>query len=176
MATIRTDYTGLAQALHWASALLLIGMIGAGLTMTRIGEGPAQEGLYNAHVAAGLLVLALTAVRVVALIVRRWPAPPDGLSPLNRAAYLATHTLLYVLLVALLASGVGMLLASGVAPVPGGIAPGDVADSAARVAHSALSKVFGALLVVHVAGVVRHQLTKGGAFARMGVRWFERAG
>ncbi|MCY4448360.1 MAG: cytochrome b/b6 domain-containing protein [Chloroflexi bacterium] len=168
-------YNRISQLTHWASALLILGMLGMGLAMTRIGEGEAQEVLYNAHVGAGLVTLALTAVRLVALVVHRWPSPPPGLSPANERAFIGTHILLYTLLIALLASGIGTLVLSGLSLVPGSIVPADVENVPARMAHDLLSKVFIALLLVHVAGVLRYQVGKGDTLGRMGVPWFSRS-
>ncbi|MYA49847.1 MAG: hypothetical protein F4185_08095 [Chloroflexi bacterium] len=168
-------YNRITQITHWASALLILGMLGMGLAMTRIGEGGTQEALYNAHVGMGLGTLALTAVRLVALAVHRWPSPPPGLSRVNERAFTGTHVLLYVLLIALLASGIGMLALSGVALAPGSIVPADIENVPPRMAHDVLSKVFIALLLVHVAGVVRYQLGKGDTLGRMGVPWFRRS-
>lgn len=168
-------YNRLTQATHWASALLILGMLGMGLAMTRIGEGEAQDALYNAHVGMGLGTLALTAVRLVALAVHRWPAPPPGLSRVNERAFTGTHVLLYVLLIALLASGIGMLALSGVALIPGSVVPADIENVPPRMVHDVLSKVFIALLLVHVAGVARYQLGKGDTLGRMGVPWFRRS-
>ena len=168
-------YNRISQVTHWASALLILGMLGIGLAMTRIGEGEVQEVLYNAHVGAGLVTLALTAVRLVALVVHRWPSPPPGLSPANERAFIGTHVLLYALLVVLLASGMGTLALSGLSLVPGSIVPADIENVPPRMAHHVLSKVFIALLLVHVTGVVRYQLGKGDTLGRMGVSWFSRS-
>ena len=168
-------YDRLAQATHWASALLILSMLGVGLAMTRIGEGEMQKALYNTHVGMGLGTLALTAVRLVALAVHRWPSPPAGLSRVNERAFIGTHVLLYVLLIALLASGIGMLALSGIALAPGSVVPADIENVPPRVAHDLLSKVFIALLLIHVVGVVRYQLGKGDTLGRMGVHWFRRS-
>ena len=169
------SYNRITQIVHWASALLILGMLGAGLAMTRIGEGEAQEALYNVHVGMGLGTLALTAVRLVALAVHRWPAPPPGLSPSNERAYIGTHVLLYTLLIGLLGSGIGMLALSGMALVPGSIIPADIENVSPRMAHDLLSKLFIALLLIHVVGVVRYQLGKGDTLGRMGVHWSRRS-
>ena len=168
-------YNRIAQVTHWTSALLILGMLGMGLAMTRIGEGGTQDFLYNAHVGIGLATLVLTAVRLVALVAHRWPSPPPGLSPANERAFIGTHVFLYALLIALLASGMGTLALSGIAIVPGDIVPGDVQDIVPRMAHHVLSKIFIALLLVHVAGVVRYQIGKGDTLGRMGVPWVSRS-
>lgn len=169
-----SGYNRVAQITHWASALLILSMLGIGLAMTRIGESGTQDSLYNVHVGIGLATLALTAVRLIALVVHRWPAPPPGLSSANERAFTGTHVLLYVLLVSLLASGIAMLALSGLSLVPGSIVPADVENVPPRMAHDLLSKVFIVLLLVHVAGVVRYQLGKGDTLGRMGLPWFGR--
>lgn len=167
-----SGYSGLIQALHWTSALLILTMIGLGLVMTRIGESALQQNLYNVHIGIGLLVLGLTAGRIGALVLRRWPDPPAGLSPMNRKAFVATHVLLYLALIGLIGSGVSMLLLSNLPVIPGGVTPDAIEDVPPRFVHNVLSKAFIILLLVHVGGVVRHQLTKGDTLSRMGVRWF----
>lgn len=168
-------YSRISRVTHWASALLILGMLGIGLAMTRIGEGDTQEALYNVHVGMGMVTLALTAVRLVWLVIHRWPAPPPGLSQMNERAFIGTHVLLYALLVALLASGIAMLALSGLSLVPGSVIPADIENVPPRMAHDVLSKVFIVLLIVHVAGVVRYQVSKGDALGRMGVGWFSRS-
>ena len=169
-----SGYNRITQVTHWVSALLILGMLGIGLAMTRIGEGGVQESLYNVHVGIGLGTLALTAIRLVALVVHRWPSPPPGLSPANERALIGTHVLLYTLLIALLASGIGTLALSGLSLAPGSIVPADIENVPSRMAHDLLSKVFIALLLVHVVGVVRYQLGKGDTLGRMGVPWVSR--
>ena len=105
----------------------------------------------------------------------RWPAPPPGLSSANERAFVGTHVLLYVLLIALLATGIGMLALSGLSLVPGSIVPARHRERTAPHGHDVLSKLFIALLLVHVVGVVRYQVGKGDTLGRMGVPWFSRS-
>ena len=174
MGGARTTYTGVAQAVHWVSALLILIMLPQGLIMKHILDaGPAQDALYRAHVGVGLAVLALTAFPA-RLAHPAPPAPPPGLSALDERAFVRTHLLLYAVLVLVIANGVGMLVASGLAPWPAGLVPADIEDVPPRLGHAALSRVFIALLAVHLAGVLLHQLRGGDALARMGVRGFGR--
>ena len=167
-----TTYNRTTQIIHWVSALLILIMIGLGLTMTRIDSGEVQQNLYSAHVTLGLVVLVLTAFRLIWLVFNRWPPPPPGLSSLQEKLMTWTHILLYPLLILMVTSGVGMLLLSDITPSPVGIRPSDIEDVPPREAHILLSKVFIVLLIIHLRGVLGYQLRKGDTMARMGVRWF----
>ena len=151
-------------------------MIPIGLIMTRIEAGPGQDSLYRTHMALGLMILALTGIRLGALVFKRWPGPPPGLSYIRTVAFLGAHVLLYVVLVALIVTGTGMLLLSGLAPTPAGVVPGEIQDVPPRSAHHLLAIVFIVLLAMHVAGVLEHQLRTGDVFSRMGIGWFNRRG
>ena len=90
------------------------------------------------------------------------------------AVYVGNHILLYLVLIALVVSGVSMLVLSGLAPVPLGLVPGQIKDVPPRSAHHLFALVLIALLVIHLAGVLHYQLLKGDTLARMGVLWFSR--
>ena len=135
---------------------------------------PAQDQLYRLHVGLGLVVLLLTAFRLVWLLRHPSPDSPPNLSPLRERAFKWNHVLLYVLLVVLLASGVAMLLLSDLGLSPGAVTAEAIQDVPPRTAHDIASKVFLALLLMHVAGVVNYQLKKGDTFWRMGVKWRRR--
>ena len=151
-------------------------MIPIGLIMTRIEAGPGPDSLYRTHVPLGLMILALTGIRLGALVFKRWPGPPPGLSSIRTVAFLGAHVLLYVVLVALIVTGTGMLLLSGLAPTPAGVVPGEIQDVSPRSAHHLLAIVFIVLLAMHVAGVLEHQLRTGDVLSRMGIGWFNRRG
>lgn len=96
------------RLLHWVVAVLVIGMVPAGLIFTDFdnkgwieavfGTGQFDE-IYNLHKGTGVLVMALVAARIGAKLV--WPAPPHAprLPLFERVASTATHAALYVLLV-----------------------------------------------------------------------------
>ena len=173
MTASRTTYSGVAQAIHWISALLIVTMIGLGLVMTRIDADTAQQALYRAHVTIGLAVLALTAIRLAWLVFHRWPAPPPSLASVQAKLFIGNHVLLYLVLIVMLSSGVGMLALSGL-PSPLGVVPADIEDVPPRLIHDILSKVFIGLLVMHILGVLEYQLHKGDTLSRMGIRWLAR--
>ncbi|MEM7354392.1 MAG: cytochrome b/b6 domain-containing protein [Acidobacteriota bacterium] len=167
-------YGRTTQALHWISALLLIGMAATGAVMTRLPEGVAQLRLYRLHVGLGLVVLGLTLGRLAWRLRDPWPSPPPGMPPWREQAFKWNHILLYVVIVVMLASGVAMLLSSGFGLWPGTVSPEGIQNVPPKNAHVVASKVFMALFVMHVAGVGLYQLKKGDTFSRMGLTWFKR--
>jgi cytochrome b561 len=62
-----------------------------------------------------------------------------------------------------------MLLASGISLPPTSLSPEAITESRPQQAHHLLSKVFIALLVMHIAGVVSFHYTKGNTLSRMGL-------
>ena len=168
----KVGYSGIAQATHWLSALLILTMIPLGLVMTGIESDSGQKSLYQVHVGLGLVVLVLTVTRLVTLVFKRWPAPPTGMSSLHEKAFHAVHVLIYVVLVGSLATGMGMLIFSGITPFPSAVVPAAIEDIPPRFIHHFLGIALIPLLLIHIAGVLLHQLRRGETLSRMGVRWF----
>src|SRR6185369_13928945 len=65
-------YDPLAKALHWITALLVLGLIGLGLWMVDLPISLTKLLAYGWHKWIGLVVLVLTIVRLL----WRWRAPP----------------------------------------------------------------------------------------------------
>ena len=110
----------------------------------------------------GWVVVVLMLVRVVQRV-RRPVASPEGLAPWNRALLGGVHWLITIVPLALAVSGSATVLQNDLGPLL-------QAGTQARDAHQAGAYFFLALFVVHVAGVVRYQTTRGDALARMGLR------
>lgn len=167
-------YGRTTQTLHWLSALLLIGMAAAGATMTRLPEGPVQSQLYRLHVGLGLLVLVLTMVRIAWRFREPWPAAPPKLSAGRARLFKWNHILLYAVVIAALASGVGTLVLSGLSLSPAAVSPELIQEVPPKKAHVVATRAFVVLFLMHLAGVVQYQMKKGDTFSRMGVRWPDR--
>ena len=149
MATPRTGYSGLQISLHWTIALLVIFQLLFGESMTATVEA-AEEGtvpsnsdqlLGQAHYWVGVAVLALVIVRMGVRLAQGAPAP-SGASGLVSKLATTTHALFYALLVAV--------------PVTGllGYYLGDPWGNL----HTWGKPVFIALIALHAAGAVFHQV------------------
>jgi cytochrome b561 len=69
-----TPYHPLAVALHWVLGLALIGLFAVGLYMTGLPFSPARLQLYNWHKWAGIVLLGLSALRLLWRLTHRPPA------------------------------------------------------------------------------------------------------
>lgn len=156
-----------AVSLHWILAVLIAGSFFVGLYMVGLHFSPLRFRLFNWHKWAGMGVLALSIARL-AWRAAGHPAPalPLGVPRWQHLAYLATHVAFYVLFFAvpllgwLYTSAVGVpVVWFGVLPLPDLIAVDKpLADGVLKPLHMASSYVLAALVVLHVAAAMKHQL------------------
>lgn len=167
-------YTGLAIALHWLLALGLFGLFGMGLYMTGLSMSPTRLKLYNWHKWAGVTVLALSFLRLAWRLTHRPPADVPMPAWQARAAQ-AAHVALYVLFFAVPLAGWAYSSAAGfpvvwfgVLPLPDFIAPDRELAEAIKPLHKILAYTMAAIVLVHVAGALKHQLVdRDGLLRRM---------
>ena len=99
--TLPGPYPSTSKWLHWLVAACVLATAPVAIAMTRVGEGPTQDTLYNIHKSLGLLIFILVILRLINRLMVGAPAPEPGIERWQRAASSATHGLLYVLLVAM---------------------------------------------------------------------------
>jgi cytochrome b561 len=168
-------YHPLAKALHWITALAVLGLLGVGLWMTGLPLGLQKLQVYNWHKSIGIAVLALTVLRLA----WRWYSPPPALpgtvAPWERRLAPFAHGMLLALLLAMPVSGWLMSSSAGVSVVWFGVlalpdlVPRDRGLFAVlRATHYTLALLLIMLVALHVAAVVRHDLLRrDGIFRRM---------
>ena len=169
----RPRYTRVAIALHWLSALAVLGLIAIGLAMTHGDLAPMRRfQLYQWHKSVGLTVLALTLLRLGWRLAHRPPPLPATLPARERVGAHAAHALLYGLLVGLPLVGWAVVSASpfslptvlyGVVPWPHLPVLPELANKAAVEAVLKQVHAWGAwiligLLLLHVGAALRHHL------------------
>ena len=167
---IEGNYPNRSIRLHWISALLVISMWPMGkFFMDEDSTGFTGSGLYALHIWMGLIVFALTIVRVV--IHFRGPKPPTLDMPAwERALFVLNHYGLYICLLLASMTGIGMLLSTGNLPLPGqSLDIGEFEDAQAAGLHEAVTIVLMFLFVMHVVGVLFYQFTSGRTLRRMGL-------
>ena len=187
--TATRRYDAVAMILHWLTAAAVLGLLVAGMTMTRLQPGSAlQFSLYQLHKSVGITVLALTLIRLGWRLAHRPPALPDSMPGWERLAAALGHLALYGLLVAMPLTGWAVVSVSpyniptvlyGLVPWPHlpGLATLPHADkhSAEEVLkqlHDAGAWIMLALLAVHAGAAVRHLLwLRDGVMERMLPRW-----
>jgi len=168
-------YTPVARLLHWLTALLVLGMLGVGLWMVGLPIGLTKLYVYAWHKWIGLTVLVLTVLR---LAWRRFSPPPPLPATLpgwERRLAPWGHGALLVLLLAMPVSGWLMSSAGGVSvrwfgliDLPDLVPRDPVAFTMLRTLHHWLAWTLIAVLALHVAAVVHHDLLRrDGIFRRM---------
>jgi cytochrome b561 len=178
MSTSLSDrYTGVAIALHWVTAALVVAQIAWGWWMQEIPKQPVgpRVDAFNLHKSLGLTLLALTLVRLG----WRLAHPPPPLPPLPAWQALTakvTHFLLYALLIVQpLAGYLGSVWSGYPVRFYGTTLPAWGAKDAALKELCSVVHLWGgvaltALIALHVAGALAHALIhRNGIVARMGL-------
>ncbi|EGU47054.1 cytochrome b561 [Vibrio ichthyoenteri ATCC 700023] len=112
MSTEVTNYNSIARAIHWISAIVIIGLFAAGLWMVDLSY--YSEWYRTAphwHKSIGILLATLTLARLIWKIVTTSPKV-EGNAFEKRAAKFA-HGLMYIILLALFTSGYLISTADG---------------------------------------------------------------
>jgi cytochrome b561 len=167
-------YSGIVILQHWVSAALIVTLFGLGWRMVSLPLSPSKFELYARHKSLGLVVLALSVVRLLWRVGSPIPALVDGPVWQRRAAA-GTHWLLYALLFALPLSGwlfnsfAGFPLSLySLVNLPPLATPEPALKESARLAHVWLGYLLLALLAIHAAAALHHQFVKrDGTLSRM---------
>ncbi|MFN6997757.1 MAG: cytochrome b [Aquincola tertiaricarbonis] len=167
-------YTAPAMLLHWLLALLILGSLVVGYAMTGMPFSPQRLKLYNWHKWAGVVILALSALRLLWRLTHR--PPPDLPMPRwqQRAAH-ATHQLLYLLFFAVplvgwaYSSAAGFpIVVFGLLPLPDFVPVDKALAAAIKPWHAWLAYTLAALVLLHVAGALKHHfIDRDGLLRRM---------
>ena len=168
------SYPAAWRWIHWLTAIVVLSLIPAGLVMTRMPEGPAQDQIFSLHKSFGLLVLALTIIRLTWKVTQGGPPAVATLTPFERIASHSAHGLLYILLLAVPFGGWLGLSAYGFPPsffglftLPALLAKSEPLAGKIFTAHFIGALAIGAIALVHIAGAVSHLRRGDGVFARM---------
>jgi len=167
-------YTGVAIALHWLLALLIVGAFGVGLYMTDLPMSPSRLKLYNWHKWAGVTILALSALRLLWRLTHRPPADVAGPRWQQLAAH-GTHHLLYVLFFAVPLVGWAYSSAAGfpivwfgVLPLPDFVPHDKALADLIKPWHESLAWAMALLVLLHIAAALKHHfIDRDGLIHRM---------
>jgi len=169
------DRYGLVAILfHWVAALLIALLLASGFRATGTIDPLTKVAVLRFHVVAGMVVGFLTLGRVAWwLVADRKPAPPAGASALSSRIAAAVHTLFYVVILGMVASGIGMMVLAGAGAVLFGDGAGFLPEFwnyPARIPHGAGARLLLILLVLHVGGALYHHIIRRDrALARIGL-------
>lgn len=170
-------YTVVAAVLHAVLAAAILGSLAVGLYMTGLPFSPTRLKLYNWHKWAGVVILLLSALRLLWRLTHR--PPPDLPMPTwqARAAH-AAHLALYVLFFAVPLSGWAYSSAAGfpivlfgVLPLPDWVPVQRELGEALKPLHHWLAYALAAVVALHVAAALKHHFVdKDGLLSRMSLR------
>ena len=158
-------YTRTAIALHWLTAILLIGLFALGVYMHELPLSPQKLQFYSWHKWAGVSVFLLVLVRLGWRIAHRPPALPEAIAGWQKSAAHGLHFMLYLLMVAIPLSGWLMSSAKGfqtvwfgVLPLPDLIGKDKELGAILQELHSTLNFGLLALVIAHAAAALKHHL------------------
>lgn len=175
-------YHPVSIILHWVLAIALIAIFGFGLYMTDLPFSPTRLKLYNWHKWAGISILALSALRLLWRLTHPAPALPGkivrAMPHWQLKAHHATHIALYILFFVVPLIGWAYTSAAGFPvvlfgqfPLPDLLSPNKELAALIKPWHPFSAFVMAALVVLHVAAALKHQLIdRDGLLKRMSLR------
>lgn len=161
-------YDNGAVLLHWLTALVVVAQVVVGFVFDAMERGAARAELFTVHKTIGATILVLALVRLGWRIAHPPPPFPPDLPGWERAAAVWNHRIFYLLLILLPLTGLTavsghaegrattLLLFSIPLPVIPGVTEG--VGELAGDTHVLLVFVTLALLVLHIAAALKHQI------------------
>lgn len=176
--TAVSRYSTPAIVLHWLVALLIFVAFPLGLYMADLPLSPTKLKLVSYHKWIGVTVAMLAALRLVWRLTHEAPPLPAAITGWERRLSAVTHGLLYVLILVIPVSGWLMSSAKGVQtvwfgvlPLPDLIGKDKALGEQLGELHEALNYTMLALVVLHVAGALKHHFIERQPFLqRMSLR------
>lgn len=156
-----------AKALHWIGALAILILLGHGWWMTHLAPRPERLANYAWHAALGYDLLVLVVLRVLWRWINPVPALPVDSRPWEIWSARLGHLGLYALMLATTVLGwalAGTMRTPMAQDFAGLTFPAIVADKTLHRSledwHKIAAYLLAALLLLHVAGALRHHFVK----------------
>ena len=169
-----TRYAPVAILLHWALAILIIGMIGLGWYMLSIEEEPGSGWYVDLHKSIGIIIAVLVLLRVVWRLGHQPQALPDSVPGWQATGSRMTHWLLYGAMIVMPIVGIAGALFSknGITffglTMPRLFPPDHAVAEIFFSVHSVVAWGLVGLIAVHVLDALKHILiNKDRVFQRM---------
>ena len=165
-------YRSIVIWIHWITAAVVVAQVVIGFVFHEMERGPARTEVFAWHKTIGALILVLALIRLAVRLMNPPPPYPSEMARWERALAVWTHRLFYVLLIALPLTGLAAVSGraeDGTVPLMFGLSlpaiPGIPAENEFGDVHELLVKVTIGLLVLHVAGALKHQFIDRGPSA-----------
>lgn len=170
-----TEYGLVSKSLHWLMAAIILGLFFVGIYMAELPKETAAEKqyafqFYNMHKSFGVIAMALIILRLVWLPSSPAPQLPSAFAPKERAVVKGLQGLLYLLMIVVPVSGAVMSNAAGhpinffgLGELPALIGKSESTAEFTHEVHEIMGWTILVLVVLHVAGAIKHRLKdKGG--------------
>lgn len=169
----RDRYGGVAIAIHWLTALAVLGLLASGTLMEDMSSAE-QIPVLRVHAIMGSAVLVLTLLRLIWWwVADRRPLPATGMPAWQRRLSQATHVVLYLILIIMGVSGISMIVMTGAGEIllGGAAAPLPEFDELpARAAHGLGATAMFVFAGLHIAAALYHQFVRQDRLlGRMGI-------
>lgn len=166
-------YPAASKWLHWLVAACVLATAPVAIVMTRIGEGSAQDFLYNFHKSLGVLILVLMILRLVNRLAVGAPAPDANIVPWQKNLSAFVHTSFYVLLLAMPVAGYIANSAFGASTpffglfeIPAVIGRDETLADRLFTVHRWVGWLLIALVLLHVSAALYHHFVRGDTVLR----------
>ncbi|CAK0761421.1 superoxide oxidase [Gammaproteobacteria bacterium] len=158
-------YGLVSRMLHWGMALIIVGMIGIAAVMVDMDkDDPLRLRLFGIHKSFGVLVLLLTAIRIIWLRISQAPPLPIMLVAWERALAKIVHSLLYLLMLLVPIAGYVMSITGGYTvnffglfDLPILLDKNHDTHELFEEVHELLAWTFTGLILLHFVGALKHR-------------------
>lgn len=176
MTTTTKKYRVPARVIHWAMALLILGLLPVGALMVRDGlDRSLQNVLFVAHKNIGVVVLILIFVRIAYRMMRPPVLDPVPLPKMQEQAAHFTHIALYAMLLIMPLAGYVRVRAGGfpiealdALGIPSFVPRSEALAEFAKAVHHYGAYAIALLVLMHIGAAAYHGVVrKDGIFTRM---------
>lgn len=171
-----SKYNAGARGFHWATALLILGLLPAGFYMVAMEFSPLKLQIYGLHKSLGLTVLILAIFRILWRGFFKPPSSLDTHKAWEKALSKTIHIVLYIAIVLMPLSGWVMSSAGdfpvtffGLFDVPKIVPKNENIFETSRSVHEILGFIIVGCVGLHIMGALKHHLIdKDATLSRMG--------
>jgi len=170
-----TEYGSFSKVLHWLMAGIILTLIFVGIYMADLPTDTAEQKIYafkffNLHKSFGVLVLILIVVRLIWMRISPAPELPSAFAAKEKIVVKALQGLLYLMMFVVPLSGYLMSNAGGhpinffgMGELPALVGESKSLGGFAHEMHEITGWAILILIVLHMAGAIKHRLKdKGG--------------
>ena len=164
MKSNNSSYGLVAALIHWLAAVLILLLLASGFRAGQTIDPAIKADILKFHIPLGIAILLLTLIRII------WwwffdtkPAAIGSDPSWQELSAKAVHVAFYVVILGMVASGIGMIVLSGAGPIIFGGIDKPLANFHSylpRVPHGLGARLMVLLLVIHAGAALYHHFIK----------------